>query len=142
MRRPGIGHHDRGSRSAGSAGITIHGLGAAIHRASDLALAVQRASPVPLSLHITTSSVTLVDDVLDASDAENPDNADDDDDNNSGADDDGHVQRPRGHPSTQTRTNSAIHIRLRPDAAPAASAPAGSTLEQAEPQVRQKQGEA
>lgn len=43
--------------------ITVHGLGSAIHRAINLALQLQETATPPLSLHVTTSTVQLVDDL-------------------------------------------------------------------------------
>eukprot|EP00035_Acanthoeca_spectabilis_P009378 m.166444 g.166444 ORF g.166444 m.166444 type:complete len:226 (+) comp14705_c0_seq5:278-955(+) len=67
--------------------ICIHGLGAAINRAINLAMQLQAKSPVPLVLSATTSTVPLVDDLIPTKDL---------------------LLKDR----TQIRNNSAIHIEL------------------------------
>ncbi|KAJ3046227.1 ribonucleases P/MRP protein subunit pop7 [Rhizophlyctis rosea] len=66
--------------------LTIHGLGAAITRAINLALYLKEKNPDAFSWTITTSSVKLYDDV-------EPEDVDDD-------------------LTTDVRTNSAIHIKI------------------------------
>lgn len=44
--------------------ICIHGLGAAINRAINLAMQLQHTSPVPLEISVTTSTVPLIDDLV------------------------------------------------------------------------------
>ncbi|KAH6601914.1 hypothetical protein BASA61_001617 [Batrachochytrium salamandrivorans] len=43
--------------------VTLHGLGAAMARAVELALHIQRTASIPISIATTTSSVVLIDDV-------------------------------------------------------------------------------
>ncbi|KAJ3010135.1 ribonucleases P/MRP protein subunit pop7 [Thoreauomyces humboldtii] len=69
----------------GFTSLTVHGLGAALKRAIELALHLQKQNPGRLRLAVTTSSVTLADDV-------EPENDDD--------------------LKIETRQNSAVHIRI------------------------------
>eukprot|EP00038_Savillea_parva_P027539 m.60113 g.60113 ORF g.60113 m.60113 type:complete len:153 (-) comp7939_c1_seq1:2703-3161(-) len=72
------------------ASICIHGLGAAINRAINLAMQLQAKSPVPLRISTTTSTVPLIDDLIPTKE----------------------LLAKAAVERTQIRNNSAIHIEL------------------------------